>query len=267
MAYGPWGVRIHRVHAIFAPLRCRPSNISAAVTGKNALRKEKKRNTENGLHNPALTPTTTPITSLDAAQDWSIGVAKVVSFLAVFMAGLILGSSINAHFGRFYTSQADLFFPRAVYSDCDGNCLSLKHFIKPSHLMHSMTDEELFWRASMVPRMAEYPFQRVPKVAFLFMTRGALPFAPLWDRFFKGHEGLFSVYVHSLPDYRLNVSKESAFHGRQIPSEEVSWGSITLVDAEKRLLANALLDFSTSALSSYRKAASLYTTSQRYTNT
>ncbi|XP_020080720.1 uncharacterized protein LOC109704386 [Ananas comosus] len=177
-------------------------------------------------------------------KDWSIGVAKVVSFLAVFMAGLILGSSINAHFGRFYTSQADLFFPRAVYSDCDGNCLSLKHFIKPSHLMHSMTDEELFWRASMVPRMAEYPFQRVPKVAFLFMTRGALPFAPLWDRFFKGHEGLFSVYVHSLPDYRLNVSKESAFHGRQIPSEEVSWGSITLVDAEKRLLANALLDFS-----------------------
>lgn len=71
----------------------------------------------------------------------------------------------------------------------------------------------------MVPRMAEYPFQRVPKVAFLFMTRGALPFAPLWDRFFKGHEGLFSVYVHSLPDYRLNVSKESAFYDRQIPSK------------------------------------------------
>ena len=111
---------------------------------------------------------------------------------------------------------------------------------------HGMSDEELFWRASMVPRVEEYPYQRVPKVAFLFLTRGPLPFARLWERFFRGHQaqGLYSVYVHALPDYVLNVSTASPFYGRQIPSQEVSWGSITLVDAEKRLLANALLDHS-----------------------
>lgn len=95
-----------------------------------------------------------------------------------------------------------------------------------------------------MPKVQEYPFKRVPKVAFMFLTRGPLPFSSLWDAFFKGHEGLFSVYIHSLPDYKLNVSKNSAFYERQIPSEEVRWGSVTLLDAEKRLLANALLDFS-----------------------
>ena len=112
-----------------------------------------------------------------------------------------------------------------------------------------MSDPELFWRASMSPRMEveEYPFQRVPKVAFLFLTRGPLPLAPLWERFFGGHEGLYSVYVHALPGYYDDSSDSSAaaffLRGRQIPSQPVSWGSITLVDAEKRLLANALLDW------------------------
>ncbi|WVZ81510.1 hypothetical protein U9M48_028877 [Paspalum notatum var. saurae] len=85
------------------------------------------------------------------------------------------------------------------------------------------------------------------KVAFLFLTRGPLPLAPLWERFFGGHEGLYSVYVHALPGYYDDSSDSSAaaffLRGRQIPSQPVSWGSITLVDAEKRLLANALLDW------------------------
>ncbi|KAJ3681431.1 hypothetical protein LUZ60_015920 [Juncus effusus] len=180
-------------------------------------------------------------------KDWSIGLVTLVKILVIFMAGVLIGLclSIGANFGHYYNSQTDLFFPPTMYtSSCDKDCQSFKNFIKPSNLMHTMSDKELYWRASLVPKMEEFPFNRVPKVAFLFMTRGPLPFAPLWDKFFKGHEGLYSVYLHTLPDYKLNVSKESAFYGRQIPSEEVSWGSITLVDAEKRLLANALLDFS-----------------------
>ncbi|TKW23652.1 hypothetical protein SEVIR_3G000700v4 [Setaria viridis] len=126
-----------------------------------------------------------------------------------------------------------------------GLLLDFRGFVDPGPPWgHSMSDPELFWRASMVPRAEEYPFQRVPKVAFLFLTRGPLPFAPLWERFFRGHEGLFSVYVHALPGYAGRYRRSSPFHGRQIPSREVSWGSITLVDAEKRLLANALLDWS-----------------------
>lgn len=153
-------------------------------------------------------------------KDWSINLMKFVSILVIFMTGLAIGLSLSGHLSRFYTSQTDLFFPRTTYAaSCDGDCMSLQNFIKPPHLIHSMSDEELFWRASMVPKMEEYPFERVPKVAFMFMTRGPLPFAPLWDRFFKGHEGLYSVYVHTLPDYRLNVSMSSVFFGRQIPSE------------------------------------------------
>lgn len=96
----------------------------------------------------------------------------------------------------------------------------LKDFTKPPRdAMHSLTEEELLWRASMVPRIAEYPFKRIPKVAFMFLTRGDLPFAPLWERFFKGYEGLYSIYVHSSPSFSESVSTDSVFHGRRIPSK------------------------------------------------
>ncbi|KAG8086629.1 hypothetical protein GUJ93_ZPchr0010g7558 [Zizania palustris] len=177
----------------------------------------------------------------------STGLVKLVSITVVFMAGVVIGLSASANVSRYYyNSHTELFFPVTTYGNCErADCApTFKSFVHPPHLAHSMSDQELFWRASLVPAAEEFPFQRVPKVAFLFMTRGPLPFAPLWDRFFRQHQDLYSIYVHTLPDYKLNVSKNSAFYGRQILSEEVSWGSITLVDAEKRLLANALLDFS-----------------------
>ncbi|CAN1224293.1 Glycosyltransferase BC10 [Linum grandiflorum] len=97
---------------------------------------------------------------------------------------------------------------------------------------HDMNDEELLWRASMVPRISSLPFRRVPKVAFMFLTRGPLPLAPLWELFFRGHEGLYSIYVHNLPSYNETDPVDSVFYGRRIPSQ-----------AERRLIANALLDF------------------------
>ena len=69
----------------------------------------------------------------------------------------------------------------------------------------------------------EYPFNRVPKVAFMFLTRGPLPLLPLWERFFRGHEKYFSIYVHTPRNYALNVSSESPFYGRQIPSKVCTW--------------------------------------------
>ena len=86
-------------------------------------------------------------------------------------------------------------------------------------LDHSMTDEELLWRASFAPGVRRYPFRRVPKVAFMFLTRGPLPLAPLWELFFRGNEGLYSIYVHALPSYRANFTSESVFYRRQIPSK------------------------------------------------
>jgi hypothetical protein len=71
----------------------------------------------------------------------------------------------------------------------------------------------------MLPYKKGYPFDRVPKVAFMFLTRGPLPLLPLWERFFRGHAGYFSIYVHTPEDYELNVSTDSPFYGRKIPSK------------------------------------------------
>ncbi|KAA8529128.1 hypothetical protein F0562_034073 [Nyssa sinensis] len=110
--------------------------------------------------------------------------------------------------------------------------------------MHDMNDEELLWRASMSPKILEYPFNRVPKVAFMFLTRGPVLLAPLWEKFFKGNEGLYSIYVHSDPSFNGSEPRNSVFHGRRIPSKEVAWGNVNMIEAERRLLANALLEFS-----------------------
>lgn len=79
-----------------------------------------------------------------------------------------------------------------------------------------------------------------PKVAFMFLTPGALPFEMLWDKFFQGHDGRFTVYVHASREQPNHVSPH--FIGRNIRSEKVVWGKISMVDAEKRLLMNALQD-------------------------
>ncbi|KAG0480713.1 hypothetical protein HPP92_011571 [Vanilla planifolia] len=120
----------------------------------------------------------------------------------------------------------------------------LKGFVEPEELMHDMTDEELLWRASMAPKSDRYPYNRVPKVAFMFLTRGPLPFAPLWEKFFEGHLGLYSIYVHADPSFNESAPAGSVFHGRRVPSKEVQWGALSMMEAERRLLANALLDFS-----------------------
>ncbi|CAD6269487.1 unnamed protein product [Miscanthus lutarioriparius] len=81
---------------------------------------------------------------------------------------------------------------------------------------------ELLWAASWRPSVRRYPYRRTPKVAFMFLTRGPLPLAPLWDRFFAGagDVGLFTLI--------------------QMPV--AAWGEASMLDAERRLLANALLD-------------------------
>ncbi|KAH9653787.1 Core-2/I-branching beta-1,6-N-acetylglucosaminyltransferase family protein [Citrus sinensis] len=57
-----------------------------------------------------------------------------------------------------------------------------------------------------------------PKVAFMFMTRGSLPFELLWDKFFNGHEGKFSVYVHVSKGKLICISPH--FVNRDIRSAE-----------------------------------------------
>lgn len=97
--------------------------------------------------------------------------------------------------------------------------VGLKDYLKPPDVRHGMDDRELLWRASMAPRIREYPFDRVPKIAFLFLVTGPIPLAPLWERFLKGHEGMYTIYVHSSPSWSGSDPAGSVFYGRRIPSQ------------------------------------------------
>ncbi|CAM8902273.1 unnamed protein product [Rhodiola kirilowii] len=106
-------------------------------------------------------------------------------------------------------------------------------------------DHELFQRALAVSESVEMSDKvTTPKVAFMFLAKGSLPLAPLWELFFRGYEGLYTIYVHSSPLYVDSVPQDSVFHGKRVPSQEVQWGTSSMIDAERRLLANALLEIS-----------------------
>ena len=139
------------------------------------------------------------------------------------MLFLVLGfgfSLFSLYMTRHFTVQTMVMQARSTFQSCFKEEFNLEHWIRPpSNLLHSMSDEELLWRASFVPRVKTYPYKRVPKIAFMFLTRGPLPFAPLWEKFYKGNEGLYSIYIHALPSYVANFSSSSPFYQRQIPSQ------------------------------------------------
>ncbi|GLT57224.1 hypothetical protein SLA2020_302120 [Shorea laevis] len=169
----------------------------------------------------------------------------VLQLFGLFVALCIAFSVVSIYTIRHFRIYGVVTTVKSSIVSCEEESNGLDRWIKPpSNLLHKMSDKELLWRASLVPTIKEYPFQRVPKVAFMFLTKGPMPLAPLWDRFFKRHEGLYSIYVHSLPSFDGKFPSTSVFHGRQIPSQVAEWGKMSICDAERRLLANALLDIS-----------------------
>ncbi|KAM7459324.1 hypothetical protein LguiA_036318 [Lonicera macranthoides] len=170
---------------------------------------------------------------------------RLLQLLALFLVLCFGFSVVSIYLIRHSAFQSIMAMERPNLQPCVEEPNSLHRWTKPpSNLLHTMTDKELLWRASLVPRIKKYPFERTPKIAFMFLTKGPLPLSPLWERFFKGHEGLYSIYVHSLPSFRDNFPSSSVFYQRQIPSQVAEWGRMSMCDAEKRLLANALLDIS-----------------------
>jgi hypothetical protein len=96
----------------------------------------------------------------------------------------------------------------------------LEELLKIPKAMHDMNEDELFWRASLAPMIHKTPFKQKPKVAFMFLTKGPVLLAPLWEKFFKGNEGLYSIYVHPSPSFNETVyNQNSVFYGRRIPSK------------------------------------------------
>ncbi len=85
------------------------------------------------------------------------------------------------------------------------------------------------------------------RIAFLFLTRGPLPLAPLWERFFAGAPSTddYVIHVHAAPGFELNQSTVASplFYNRTVAgSVHVAWGQMSVVDAERRLFATALAD-------------------------
>lgn len=171
---------------------------------------------------------------------------RLLQLLALFIALCITFSFVSIYMIRYFGVHSVVSTAQTSIRQCfEAPPGGLEQWIKPpSNLLHSMSDEELLWRATFVPRIKKYPFKRVPKIAFMFLTKGPLPLAPLWERFLKGHEGLYTIYIHSLPSYNVDFPSSSVFHRRQIPSQVAEWGRMSMCDAEKRLVANALLDIS-----------------------
>jgi hypothetical protein len=105
--------------------------------------------------------------------------------------------------------------------------------ITTSVLFHNMEDEELMYKASMMKTTTTTAaataaeahtgtmLQEEAKIAFLFLTRGALPLRALWDAYFEGHEGRYSIYVHAHPNFLEDptISSSSVFFRRYIPSK------------------------------------------------
>ncbi|KAK5773104.1 hypothetical protein PVK06_049408 [Gossypium arboreum] len=126
-----------------------------------------------------------------------------------------------------------------IFSPTD--CTLLKQPPAPKIPTRELTDDETISQVVIKEILKTPPIESDnPKIAFLFLTPGQLPFEPLWAKFFQGHEGRFSVYVHASKEKPVHTSHY--FMGRDIHSESVSWGKISMVDAERRLLARALLD-------------------------
>ncbi|KAJ4972867.1 hypothetical protein NE237_006041 [Protea cynaroides] len=90
------------------------------------------------------------------------------------------------------------------------------------------------------------PSVQTPKIAFLFIARNRLPVDIVWDAFFQGErENRFSIFVHARPGFMFNkaTTKSAYFYGRQInDSIQVDWGEASMIQAERILLKNALMD-------------------------
>ncbi|XP_048540591.1 glycosyltransferase BC10-like isoform X2 [Triticum urartu] len=135
-------------------------------------------------------------------------------------------------------------YPPRHYSQCylsaSSVCTPFKDWL-PSIGRREKTDDEII-SAAVIRDILGMPMStsKNPKIAFMFLTPGSLPFEKLWEKFLQGHEGRYSIYVHASRQKPVHTS--SLFVGRDIHSDAVVWGKISMIDAEKRLLANALED-------------------------
>ncbi|CAN1132554.1 hypothetical protein LINPERHAP1_LOCUS30165 [Linum perenne] len=59
---------------------------------------------------------------------------------------------------------------------------------------------------------------------------------------FRGHSRYYNVYVHVDPSTEIQIPSSGAFVSSLIPRKKIERTSPTLIAAEQRLLARAILD-------------------------
>ncbi|KAI3911185.1 hypothetical protein MKW92_033394 [Papaver armeniacum] len=96
-------------------------------------------------------------------------------------------------------------------------CKAMSEWLPPSR---EYSDAEIAARGVIRDILQTPPIHTdTPKIAFMFLTPGTLPLEKLWDKFFDGHEGRFSVYVHASEEKPVHLSRY--FVNRDIHSEKV----------------------------------------------
>ncbi|KAF8392916.1 hypothetical protein HHK36_021156 [Tetracentron sinense] len=128
-------------------------------------------------------------------------------------------------------------YPPQSHAGCyifsSSGCKSISEWLPPVPA-RELTDEEIAAQVVIRDILKIRPSQsKSPKIAFTFLSPGSLPFEKLWDKFFRGHEDRFSIFVHASREKPVHVSRH--FVGQEIRSEKVIWGKISMVDAERRL--------------------------------
>ncbi|KAJ7549781.1 hypothetical protein O6H91_07G068700 [Diphasiastrum complanatum] len=166
---------------------------------------------------------------------------------AAMMAGLLIFAQVWSfsrpirRWSSGWQSSADMQVGQIRNNVLDVNCSDRERRIQifESYKNHTFFSEANLQFAARDAAICEPP-AGLERVAFMFIVRGEFAHERLWERFFKGNEDRYSIYVHATPGFEY--PEGSFFRGRQIPSKTVARLSSTLVDALRRLIAYALLD-------------------------
>ncbi|XP_047331968.1 uncharacterized protein LOC124935588 [Impatiens glandulifera] len=158
----------------------------------------------------------------------------ITGFL-LFFAGIAIGITLRSHLKDFsFTYSLDpqlslpnplpltsLWSPTQETTTDSGNMGTVKinNFMGQDHKEDD--DQDLINRVLKMDSPAIRGSTPAGKVAFLFLTKGSLPMAPLWEKFFEKHKGNFSVYVHTHPLYNWTLPKRLCFYGSIIPSKHL----------------------------------------------
>lgn len=153
-------------------------------------------------------------------------------FVFGFSVGLFLCLQLKAVHMSTTTTQRQPLWSTLLFNHT--TTMDIKQELQLKTLQHNMSDQELFTKVSSLSsptssssssswlgRRHNNDGKMVVKVAFMFMTGGRLPLAGLWEKFFEGHEGFYSIYVHTNPSFQDAFPETSIFYSRRIPSQVI----------------------------------------------